>query len=625
MTTFTRDELALYVMGEHDDPDAVEEALATDEALREIVADEARLETSTAARCDSCGAASAPGGYVVERVLVASAHGRMYVARDADGRQVALKELAFVHSPTLDVIAAFEREAKFLRALDHPAIPRFVASFEEGTGVHVRYYLAQELVTGVQLDARLADHWCREPEIIAIASQVLEVLVYLQSLSPMVIHRDIKPANLLYRADGSIAVVDFGAAHVQGTTAGSSSLGTFGYMPIEQLAGIVDATTDPYALGASLLHLLTRREPWRILQDAQLDELNVSRGLRAFLGKLVAPEPRHRFANAAAALDALERLKKGPRTMDVVERIAWKRPLAIAAASLALIAGGIGGVAMLRSDDPAPQSAPLDPVASELALTTALVDNTCRCPLGDVACGRRWVKAFNNASRHGSKTKLKRDPGQNHRLDEQIKRMTHCMADAMAPPAILRVELPPGVAGELWIDGVKAATPIVNGHEVQVSAGEHRIEVLGPNATRCAEDGEFTIGKRTTIACTMAPLSPLQKLKLDSRNYDWGDKDATPNPSSALEQLRKTGVAQVPPDEATRVEIERSGRRPILGAFKVCIDDKGAVDMVLAIKSTGFPAYDAHIEREIKTTWSFKPFVLDGKTSGMCTVSAIRY
>ena len=83
----------------------------------------------------------------------------------------------------------------------------------------------------------------------------------------MVIHRDIKPANLIRRADGTIALVDFGAAHVQGTTAGSTSIGTFGYMPIEQLAGIVDATTDVYALGASLLHLLTRREPWRLAQN----------------------------------------------------------------------------------------------------------------------------------------------------------------------------------------------------------------------------------------------------------------------------------------------------------------------------------------------------------------------
>ena len=252
----TREDIQLYVMGQYDGDVAVlERAIATDPALAQIAAEEARLEellrdAAAAAtfcpacddlvrtsRCDSCGAAVKPGGYTVERVLVSNAHGRMYVARDADGRRVALKELAFVQAPLPGAVAAFEREARFLRALEHPAIPRFLASFEEGSGVHTRYYLAQELVEGTALD-RLDEHWYTEAEITALAKQVLEVLVYLQSLSPMVIHRDIKPANLIRRADGSIALVDFGAAHVHGTTAGVTTIGTFGYMPIEQLAGI---------------------------------------------------------------------------------------------------------------------------------------------------------------------------------------------------------------------------------------------------------------------------------------------------------------------------------------------------------------------------------------------------
>jgi serine/threonine protein kinase len=389
MTT-PRDQLELYVMGEHDDPAAVEQALAGDEAARAVLAAEARFETvlrdaaAAAAfcpgcgdlvrgeRCDACGAALEPGGYTVERVLVANAHGRMYAARDTDGRQVALKELAFVQSPTLSAIAAFEREAKVLRALEHPAIPRFVASFEEGTGVHVRYYLAQELVSGQSLDARLEDHWFTEAEIIDLARQVLGVLVYLQSLSPMVIHRDIKPANLIARPDGSTAVVDFGAAHVQGSTAGSTSIGTFGYMPIEQLAGIIDATTDPYALGASLLHLLTRREPWRLLQGTSLEGANLSPALREFLGTLVAPEPRHRFPNAAAALAALEQAAaakdEAPRSPKPV-RARWRRTVFPIGAA-ALVAAGLGAAghayvsshdASDTSDAPAPMLAPARP------------------------------------------------------------------------------------------------------------------------------------------------------------------------------------------------------------------------------------------------------------------------
>jgi len=301
--TPTREDLELYVSDNFDgDIAALERAVADDPALAAQLADEAKLEmllrdagadatfcpacddvvrSGAGERCGTCGAAIRPGGYVVERVIVANAHGRMYVARDADNKRVALKELAFVQAPNAAATAAFEREAKLLRALDHAAIPRFVASFEEGQGVHARYYLAQELVEGTALDAGLEQRFYREDQARSLARSVLEVLVYLQSVSPMVIHRDVKPANLIERGDGSIALVDFGAAHVSGATQGSTTIGTFGYMPIEQLAGIVDATTDLYALGASLLHLLTLQEPWRLLQTSTFPTINVSAQLRA--------------------------------------------------------------------------------------------------------------------------------------------------------------------------------------------------------------------------------------------------------------------------------------------------------------------------------------------------------
>ncbi|MFN0253658.1 MAG: protein kinase domain-containing protein [Kofleriaceae bacterium] len=376
----SRDDIALYVMGAYDgDVAALEARIAEDDAAREMLAEEAALElslrdaatagtfcpscddlvadTTEPKRCSSCGAAVAPGGYHIERVLVANAHGRMYVARDADGTKVALKELAFVQSPSTQTIGAFEREAKFLRALAHPAIPRFRAAFEEGTGVHTRYYLAQELVEGMALDKRLDDHFYSESEIVDIARQVLGVLVYLQGLSPMVIHRDIKPANLIVRADGKVAVVDFGAAHVQGTTAGSTSIGTFGYMPVEQLAGQVDATTDTYALGASLIHLLTRREPWRVFGPKTFESINVSPALQQFLATCVAPEPKDRFANAAAALTALDAPAKvvalTPRASRL-PRAAWRVAAGMLAAALALGGAGIAGYALRGAPDPAP-------------------------------------------------------------------------------------------------------------------------------------------------------------------------------------------------------------------------------------------------------------------------------
>jgi serine/threonine-protein kinase len=122
----------------------------------------------------------------------------------------------------------------------------------------------------------------------------------------MVFHRDIKPANLIRRADGRIALVDFGAARDLGSTVGATLVGTFGYMPVEQMGGIVDASTDLYALGATLCHLLSRRPPWKLVEDPQaLERLNVSRGFRDYLARLTARQPADRYLSAAAAAQGL--------------------------------------------------------------------------------------------------------------------------------------------------------------------------------------------------------------------------------------------------------------------------------------------------------------------------------
>lgn len=238
---------------------------------------------------------------------------------------------------TVEECHAFERESKFLGVLHHPRLPKFMAAFQVGEGVHTRLYLAQELIEGESLEDRLAAHYFDEAEVIAIAKQVLEVLVYLQSCSPLVIHRDIKPGNLIRRHDGEVVLVDFGAARDQSSTMGTTQVGTFGYMPVEQLAGVVDKTTDTYALGMTLIRLLTRREPWKLLDDPW-SHLNTSAGLRRFLQRLTAKTSKDRYPTASAALDALAGLKRVGRR---------QRRLLVVAAAVS-IGGGVGGYAALR-------------------------------------------------------------------------------------------------------------------------------------------------------------------------------------------------------------------------------------------------------------------------------------
>src|SRR6185295_7984962 len=160
-------------------------------------------------RCGQCGAVTRAGNYRTLSVLGQTPHSRTYVAEDASGRKVALKELLFAAVPTLQQVEGFEREGRLLKEIDHPRVPRFVDSFKEGEGRATRLYLAQELVEGESLWARLHGGAFYEPQVRDVMAQVLEVLAYLHGRTPRVIHRDVKPHNLIARADASIALVDF--------------------------------------------------------------------------------------------------------------------------------------------------------------------------------------------------------------------------------------------------------------------------------------------------------------------------------------------------------------------------------------------------------------------------------
>ena len=209
-----------------------------------------------------------------------------------------------MQAPSPGAVAAFEREAKFLRALEHPAIPRFLASFEEGTGVHTRYYLAQELVDGTALD-RLDEHWYSEAEIVGARAPGARD----PRLSPDAVadgdpsrHQAGEPHQARRRLDRARRFRR-GARprHDRGRRPRSARSAT---CRSSSSPGIVDATTDGYALGMTLMHLLTRQEPWRLL--ASKTAVNASPALRAFLDKLTAADPGQRFASAKDALAALD-------------------------------------------------------------------------------------------------------------------------------------------------------------------------------------------------------------------------------------------------------------------------------------------------------------------------------
>jgi serine/threonine protein kinase len=181
------------------------------------------------------------------------------------GQRVALKELSLKGLKDWKQVELFEREARTLKGLSHPAIPQYVDYFQVDTPDNRWFYLAQELAEGTSLADWVASGWRGdEADIRAIAQAVLQVLDYLHSLNPPVIHRDIKPQNILRRDDGHIYLVDFGAVQTvyrHTMSLGSTVVGTYGYMAPEQFRGQAVPATDLYGLGATLLFLLTHQSP----------------------------------------------------------------------------------------------------------------------------------------------------------------------------------------------------------------------------------------------------------------------------------------------------------------------------------------------------------------------------
>lgn len=210
------------------------------------------------------------GRYRIIRPLGRGGMGAVYEAADIRlSRNVALKETLV---ETDDLRRAFEREARLLANLRHPALPKVLDHFSEGTGS----FLVMEFIPGEDLGVMLEREGrsFAPVEVLRWAEQLLDALEYLHRLDPPVLHRDIKPSNLKLISRSHLVLLDFGLAKGsagQMTRTGSESLLGYSpnYSPLEQMQGTgTDERSDLYSVGATLYHLLTGVKPVDALSRA---------------------------------------------------------------------------------------------------------------------------------------------------------------------------------------------------------------------------------------------------------------------------------------------------------------------------------------------------------------------
>jgi periplasmic protein TonB len=94
---------------------------------------------------------------------------------------------------------------------------------------------------------------------------------------------------------------------------------------------------------------------------------------------------------------------------------------------------------------------------------------------------------------------------------------------------------------------------------------------------------------------------------------------------TALDANRIAGEKNIVPDDVTKTEISRSGKDKLIGSYKLCITAEGNISAVNQLKSTGFVAYDQKITSTIRGEWRYRPFMVNGKATPVCTAVTFIY
>ncbi len=246
-----------------------------------------------------------PRNYEIIRKLSHGELATVYLARQRNSeRQLVLKVLhQIADSSTGKILDRFLREYELIARLDHPNVVRI---YDFGVADD-HAYIAMEYCGGGSLKRRIAAGMDRY-EAYRLMRDIAGALSVLHAAG--ILHRDLKPTNVLFRDDGSLALIDFGLAKqvaLQAEVTGAGAIfGTPYYMSPEQGHGEpVDLRGDIYSLGIIFFEMLTGAKPYDgetamavIVKHRQSPVPGLPTSLREFqplIQRMLAKQPAERF------------------------------------------------------------------------------------------------------------------------------------------------------------------------------------------------------------------------------------------------------------------------------------------------------------------------------------------
>jgi tRNA A-37 threonylcarbamoyl transferase component Bud32 len=236
----------------------------------------------------------------------------VYLAERNGKDTVILKEAVLPESADdqtrTKCVELFEREAQLLSRIDHPRIASVYDFFVENQ----RHYMVLEYIEGKNLRTFINDYGPQPENKVAIwGDEIVDILEYLHSLSPPVIHRDLTPDNMIISRDGSITVVDFGAANDFLGTATGTVVGKNAYIPIEQFRGKSTLKSDIYAFGCTIYFLLMGRDPEPFSESSpRATGANVSASIDKLVRDCTKVEASERLVDAKSLHSRTRQLRK---------------------------------------------------------------------------------------------------------------------------------------------------------------------------------------------------------------------------------------------------------------------------------------------------------------------------